>query len=170
MPRPRAARCLPRDRGSSLVAVSLGEGRVSRAILAAVFIAAGILHFLLVDFYAGIVPDWLPAHRLLVMVSGVAEIAGGVGLLLQRTRRAAGWGLLLLLAAVWPANFQMFFAARTEDAPFIEQAILLARLPLQLVIAWWVWRAAGLHLHRAKPRRDVERIDSPPQRHPDTRP
>lgn len=126
-----------------------------RWALAAVFITAGVLHFVIDDFYASIIPDWLPNHRLLVLISGIAEIAGGLGLLLPATRRAAAWGLLLLLAAVWPANFQMFFDALREDASLVRQALLLARLPLQLVIAWWVWIAGDLHLPRANRNRDV---------------
>ena len=129
---------------------------MSRWLLATVFIVSGTLHFVATDFYAGAIPLWLPEPELLVVISGVAEIAGGVGLLVPYTRRAAGWGLLLLLLAVWPANFQMLADARAEDASAMTQLILALRLPLQLAIAWWVWRAAGLHLHRRSRSHDLD--------------
>ena len=110
--------------------------------LAAIFTVAGVLHFVIPGTYARIVPRWLPAARTLVFISGAAEIAGGVGLLLSRSREAAGWGLLVLLLAVLPANVQMLQSARGSGAAAWWQALLWARLPLQLVLMWWVWRAA----------------------------
>ena len=65
---------------------------------------AGALHFLAPDTYERLIPWWLPLHRELVYASGALEIAGGLGLLDERTRRVAGIGLVLLLVAVWPAN------------------------------------------------------------------
>jgi uncharacterized membrane protein len=116
--------------------------RRSRIVLAAIFAFAGTMHFVIPDQYAAIMPPWLPLHRALVYLSGVLEIAGGIGLLVPRTRRAAGIGLVLLLLAVWPANLQMLLDAREADAPAWQQALLLLRLPLQLVLIAWVWRAS----------------------------
>ncbi|MEO6914036.1 MAG: DoxX family protein [Candidatus Baltobacteraceae bacterium] len=108
-------------------------------LLGAFFIAAGALHFLKLPTYARIVPPWLPAHVLLVQMSGVCEILGGIGVLLPRTRRAAGIGLIALLIAVFPAN--LFMA--THSATFADLApapVLWLRLPLQIVaIAWVSW-------------------------------
>jgi uncharacterized membrane protein len=109
-------------------------------LVAAVFVTAGVLHFAAPAPYQRIVPPWLPAPRLLVLLSGVFEVAGGLGVLHPRTRRAAGWGLILLLLAVWPANFQMFFDARASGAPPLAQALLALRLPLQPLLMGWVWR------------------------------
>jgi uncharacterized membrane protein len=111
-------------------------------MLVVIFAVAGVLHFALTDTYARIVPRWLPAARTLVYVSGVAEIAGAVGLMLPQLREAAGWGLIALLVAVLPANVQMLQSARGSGAAAWWQALLWARLPLQLVLIWWVWRAA----------------------------
>lgn len=116
--------------------------RTSRIVLAVLFVAAGVLHFVVPDAYARIVPPYLPAPLLLVYLSGVAEIAGGVGLLVERTRRAAGVGLVLLLLAVWPANLQMALDARAGDSSALAQTLLWARMPLQLaMIAWVLWAA-----------------------------
>ena len=89
------------------------------------------------------VPRWLPAPLLLVQVSGVCELAGAAGLLWPPTRRAAGWGLLALLVAVFPANVEMLRAAHGHGAPGWQQAVLWLRLPLQPLLGWWVWTAAA---------------------------
>jgi uncharacterized membrane protein len=108
--------------------------------LAAVFfIVAGTFHFLKPEMYLQIMPPYFPAPRLLVAVSGAAEIAGGIGLLLRPWRRAAGWGLIALLLAVFPANIYMVqHSGQFHFAPWV----LWARLPLQAVFMAWVWFAA----------------------------
>jgi uncharacterized membrane protein len=111
--------------------------------LAAFWITAGTLHFVRPRMYEAIVPDYLPAQRELVYASGVAELAGGLGLLHARTRRVAGWWLLATLVAVYPANIDM--ALHPERFRDIPEPLLWARLPLQFAAAWWVWRVA---LHR----------------------
>lgn len=83
-------------------------------------------------------PPLLPAPRLLVAISGAAEIAGGLGLLLPRLRKAAAWGLVLLLLAVFPAN--LYMAIAHQRFPNFPAWTLWARLPLQLPIIWWAWR------------------------------
>ena len=118
------------------------SARTSRLLLAAIFVFAGVMHFVIPASYVGIMPPWLPWHRELVYLSGVAEIAGGIGLLIDRTRRAAGMGLVLLLVAVWPANVQMLLDARAAGASPGHLAALWLRLPLQLALIWWVWRAS----------------------------
>ncbi len=103
---------------------------------------AGVLHFLAPGAYERIMPPYLPLHRELVYLSGAAEILGGLGLLPKRTRRAAGIGLVLLLIAVWPANVQMLIDAWASREPRWWLALLWARLPLQVVLIAWVWRAS----------------------------
>ena len=113
--------------------------RSTRA-LACFFLAAGANHFVMASAYERIVPPRLGARRRsLVQISGVAELAGGVGVLLPRTRRAAGLGLIALLAAVFPAN--LYMAREPERFRRIPRWALLARLPLQPLMMWWAWRA-----------------------------
>lgn len=114
---------------------------VSIALLAALFATTGTLHFLRAQFFTSIVPPWLPAHALLVAISGVCEIAGGIGLLVPHTRRYAGIGLIALLLAVFPANLQMALHPELYVATASRDA-LLWRLPLQAVLIAWVWFAA----------------------------
>jgi uncharacterized membrane protein len=101
------------------------------------FVFAGIMHFVVPRTYESIMPRSLPAQRALVYASGVAEIAGGVGVLHPRTRRAASLWSVATLVAVFPANVHM--ALNPERYPAVPggRAALLARLPLQaLAIAW----------------------------------
>lgn len=113
---------------------------ILRLALAALFVGAGILHFLETALYAEIVPGFLPAPRLLVYASGAAEVAGGIGLLVPRVRRWAAIGLILLLVAVFPANVAM--ALDPASSPVDLPAWLLwARLPLQPLLMWLVWRS-----------------------------
>jgi uncharacterized membrane protein len=110
-----------------------------RGFASLLFITTGILHFVHPQFYRRIVPPVFPSPEALVAISGVCEIAGGVGLLVPRLRRSAGWGLIALLIAVFPANIYMVVdPRRSADATFPMWALWL-RLPLQGVLVAWVW-------------------------------
>lgn len=111
----------------------------SQRLLSVAFITTGLLHFLRPEYYEQIMPGYLPAHRELVLVSGAAEIAGGLGVALHQTRRAAGVWLVALLILVFPANINM--AVHSERFASIAPALLWARLPLQGLMIWWVLRA-----------------------------
>jgi uncharacterized membrane protein len=115
------------------------ERRGSRRALAAFFIGAGVNHFVIPGTYERIVPPGLGDPAMLVRVSGVAEIAGGVGALVPRTRSLAGFGLIALLAAVFPAN--VYMALNPAKFAKIPAWTLYARLPLQPLMMWWAWRA-----------------------------
>lgn len=114
-----------------------------RRLAGPVFVVAGALHFVIPDTYERIVPRYLPARRQLVYASGVAEIAGGVGLMRRETRAWAGWWLIATLVAVLPANVEMaLHPARYGASTRVRRLALLARLPLQLVFVAWVRAAA----------------------------
>ncbi|TWU46638.1 DoxX family protein [Rubripirellula reticaptiva] len=114
--------------------------RISIVLLAIFFIAAGTIHFASPGVYLKIMPDYMPWPMALVYLSGLFEVLGGVGLADQRLRRAAGWGLIALLVAVFPANVNMLMNA--DQFPAIPLWALVARLPLQGVLIAWVWWAA----------------------------
>jgi uncharacterized membrane protein len=117
-----------------------GSGRGSRGLLAAFFIAAGVNHFVSRRAYEAIVPPSLAnSARQVVDVSGVAEIVGGVGVLLPRTRRLSGAWLIALLAAVFPAN--VYMAREPERFKRIPRWALYGRLTLQPMMMLWAWRA-----------------------------
>jgi len=111
-------------------------------LLATLFAVAGVGHFVMPTPFERIVPNWIPQPRLMVYLSGVAELAGAIGLLVPSLRKAAGWGLLVLLVAVYPANINMLQLARAENASAWYQAALWIRLPLQPLLVWLVWGAA----------------------------
>ncbi len=113
---------------------------VSRKLLAGFFVASGVNHFVSPRFYRAIVPPSLQHDaKRLVEVSGVAEVLGGVGVLLPRTRRLAGVSLIALLLAVFPAN--LYMASAPERFKRVPRWALYARLPLQPLMIWWAWRA-----------------------------
>ena len=121
---------------------------LSRRLLAGFFTLAGVLHFVRTREYEAIMPPQLPMHREAVLVSGVAEIAGGLAVLHSRTRPLARWWLLALLAAVFPANVYMALQPRQVSergvaADRIPRWLLWARLPLQPLAMSWVWRATA---------------------------
>lgn len=119
-------------------AADAGNTRARRGA-AGFWIVAGVAHFLIPRQYESIVPPPLERwRREVVVVSGAAEIAGGVAVVLPRTRRAARWWLLATLAAVYPANIHM--CLHSERFPQIPVALLWARLPVQGLFAWLTWR------------------------------
>ncbi|MBA3318444.1 MAG: DoxX family protein [Gemmatimonadales bacterium] len=112
----------------------------ARTGLALFFTAAGAMHFVAPAYYRQIVPSYLPAPDALVAASGVAEILGGMGLLVARVRPAAGVWLMALLVAIFPANVEMLRLFRARGVPPVAELLLWLRLPLQGVLIWWVWR------------------------------
>lgn len=110
---------------------------ISRWLLAAGFILAGLNHFLNTPFYVAIMPPYLPWHRELVWISGVIEVALGALLFFKRWKQTAGWGLIALLLAVFPANLHM--ALHPELFPQFNPTLLWARLPLQGVLIAWAY-------------------------------
>lgn len=118
--------------------------RIARWVMVLFMVASGIGHFAITDAYASMIPAGWPAPRLLVWVSGVAELAGGIGLVTPwpRLRRAASWGIVALLVAVFPANVNMAVSHISPPGLHASSAALWARLPFQaLFVAWAVWLA-----------------------------
>lgn len=112
---------------------------VFRFALALLFVVAGAAHFLAPKNYLAIMPPAIPWPRAMVALSGLAEIAGGVGICLPRTRRAAGWGLIALLVAVFPANVYAISTGMKISGYTVPAWMLWARLPFQFVFIYWVY-------------------------------
>ena len=110
---------------------------VGRSMFSGLFVVAGVGHFLNPEMFVKIVPPYLPAPKLLVLISGVVEIVLGVLLLVPRVSRLAAWGIIALLVAVFPANVYMFQHAESFEIP---RWALLARLPLQALLIYWAYR------------------------------
>ena len=107
-------------------------------VMAIGYTILGINHFINPGFYEPIMPPYIPAHLMMIYISGIAEILCGVFLLPKATRRIAAWGLVLLLVAIFPANIQMAINDAKRNDP--DLWIALVRLPLQLPLIWAAWR------------------------------
>lgn len=118
----------------------------SQKLLAAFFTFAGMMHFLRPRAYEAVMPPYVPRHREAVLVSGAAEIVGGLAVVPRATRGFARWWLTGLLIAVFPANLHMALnadevAKRGVPTDRIPAWLLWSRLPLQPLIIWWAWRS-----------------------------
>ncbi len=114
--------------------------KISLYCMTALYVLAGINHFVNPDFYKKIMPPWLPWHYSLIFISGVAEIVLGLLLLPVQTRKLAAWSIIILLIAVFPANVQMMLNYQQEKNPDLWIAIV--RLPLQIVLIMWACQFA----------------------------
>ena len=117
-------------------------GRPSARALAVTFTFAGSMHFIRPDAYQAIMPPYVPAHREMVVISGIGEIVGGVSALFPRLHLFTRWWLIVLLIAVFPAN--VHWAVNPDDVkglPDVPQWLLWLRLPVQLLFIAWVVRA-----------------------------
>ena len=102
----------------------------SAKVMAAIFAGSGTVHLIKPEFYEGIMPTWVPAHREVILGSGVLELLLAAGLLTPATRKVAGWGSVALLVGVFPANIKMAVdAVGGDNLPLTLGAF--ARLPLQ---------------------------------------
>ena len=105
--------------------------------LSAFFINVGIDHFINPEFYISIMPPAFPLHAEAVYISGFFEVVGGIGVLIPRFRKIAGWGLLALLVTVYPANIYM--ALTPEAFPDAPLSLLYLRLLFQFVFFYWAY-------------------------------
>ena len=109
--------------------------------LAAILGVSGVIHLGKPEVYEPIMPAMVPAHREVILGSGVAELVCAAGLLVPRLRQPAGWASAALLLAVYPANFKMAAdAARTSNTRF--KAIAWGRLPFQIPMVRTALKAA----------------------------
>ncbi len=122
----------------------------NRYLIGALFVGAGINHFVMPRLYESIIPDYLPRPRLLVLLSGIAEVIGGLLALFPQTQRLARGSLTALLIAVFPANLHM--AVHAARYPQIPAWLFWARLPLQGALIGWVWWATGKDGHTDRTR------------------
>ena len=116
------------------------KGRIAASIM---FFLTGITHFTNAQAFLEITPDFIPATKEMIYISGIFEMLGAIGLLIPRFQKFSAWGLILLLIAVFPANINAAVNdIRTEVAFGIGSWYLWVRLLFQPVFIWWVWRSA----------------------------
>lgn len=110
---------------------------VARVLLAAAYAGAGVLHLMSPEPFLSITPGWVPWPEQVIRWTGVAEIAGAVGLFIPRFRKAAGVGLALYAVCVFPANVNHALMAWEGGTWAATQSYHVPRLLFQPVIVWW---------------------------------
>lgn len=133
--------------------------RIALAFVLLFFLVGGVAHFTETELEMRILPPWVPWPRFTILIFGVFELLGAAGLLLQRTRRMAGWGLFLLTIVVTPANIYML--THHELFPKIPEWVLVLRLPLQLVLLWLIWWSTHAAARGGNPLRLQTRSHNP---------
>jgi uncharacterized membrane protein len=113
----------------------------SRLALSLLFVWGGVMHFRAPQIYLPFMPPYLPFPLELIYVSGIAEIAGGIGIWPRQTRKWAGIGLIALLIAVFPANIDMALEGTENVGILLPRWLWWVRLPFQPLLIWWVWAA-----------------------------
>ena len=114
--------------------------RVLLWVMAAFYVLAGINHFVQPSVYLPMMPPYLPWHLALVYLSGVAEVGLGIAVMIPAWRKAAAWGLILMLIAIFPANLHIAM----HDVPLFGNTEGFGiwnwvRLPFQAVLIAWAW-------------------------------
>ncbi|KAA9018889.1 DoxX family protein [Sphingobium limneticum] len=117
---------------------------IARLVLAAAYLVAGIAHLTRPAGFLAITPHWVPAPELVVALTGVAELAGAIGLIIPRLRGAAGIGLALYALCVWPANINHALNDIPLGGTHLSWWYHGPRLALQPVIIWWALWASGV--------------------------
>ncbi|MEO6025462.1 MAG: DoxX family protein [Candidatus Binatia bacterium] len=114
--------------------------RILLVVMAVFYVLAGVNHFANPDVYLPMMPPYLPWHRALILISGVAEVGLGLAILIPSLRSIAAWGLILMLVAIFPANLHIAL----NNVPLFGNTEGFgvwnwARLPFQAVLIAWAW-------------------------------
>ncbi len=111
--------------------------RIGALVVAALFVASGVLHLVNPSAFLWLMPPWLPLKTELIVISGVMELAAAIGLIFKL--RWAPLLTVLTLLAVWPANWWFAIDSLTSNPEIALIAWL--RLPLQLPLLYWAYKA-----------------------------
>jgi uncharacterized membrane protein len=103
----------------------------SSKFLVGAFVASGAIHLAKPAVYEPLMPAWVPAHREVILASGVAELVCALGMVVPRTRRVSGWASAALLLGVWPGNLQMALDSNRSKSTAFKVAAW-GRMPLQV--------------------------------------
>ncbi|TYB70482.1 hypothetical protein ES677_11180 [Bizionia gelidisalsuginis] len=106
-------------------------------LMAAVYIFAGIMHFIKPKAYLRIMPRYIPKPKLMVRLSGIAEILLGVGLCIPALKKLSIYGIMAMLALFLLVHFYMLSGEKASAG--IPKWILILRLPLQFGLMYWAY-------------------------------
>ena len=110
---------------------------LGKYLMAAIYILAGIMHFVKPKVYLKIMPPALPFHKGLVYLSGLCEMVFGAMLLFDSTQSIGAWGLIATLIGVYPANIYMLSSYKGKRKWY--RIALWIRLPIQFLLIYWAW-------------------------------
>lgn len=124
-----------------------------RVLLAAAYLLAGALHVLKPAPFLGITPAWVPYAPQVILITGLCEVAGAIGLFVPRLRWWAGMGLAAYAVCVYPANVKHALDYLTHGTGGLSLWYHIPRLAFQPVIVWWALFAGTVIDWPFKPRR-----------------
>ncbi len=111
---------------------------ISLYFMAMLYLAAGVNHFANTKMYMRIMPQYLPFHKPVVLISGVLEVLLAILLVIPALSTYAAWGIIALLIAVFPANVHHLTSSKKVKG--IGKVVLILRLPLQAVLIYWAYQ------------------------------
>lgn len=106
-------------------------------LMAVIYIFAGTMHFIKPKAYLRIMPRYLPNHKLLVQLSGIAEIMLGIGLCFPLLKDLSIYGIILMLLFFLMVHVYMLTGEKASAG--IPKWILLLRIPMQFGLMYWAY-------------------------------
>ncbi len=106
-------------------------------VMATIYVLAGTMHFIKPKMYMRIMPRYLPNHKALVYLSGVAEILLGIGLCISALKVISIYGIIAMLIVFLLVHFHMLSGEKASVG--IPKWILILRIPLQFGLMYWAW-------------------------------
>lgn len=131
-----------------LFSMKFGKSDAGALGAALLFLMTGAGHFALTKKMIGMLPEWLPMRDVIVLATGVLELALAAGLLIRKTRWHAGWAALAFLVAVFPANIYASLTYSSMGGSSMGPLYLLIRAPVQLAFMYWIYQFC---IQRARP-------------------
>lgn len=106
-------------------------------LMGIIFILTGLNHFRVPKIYERIIPPYIPSHKNMVMLSGVAEVFLGILLLIPSMQSFAAWAIILMMLLFLPVHIFMLQDKRAGSG--LPKWLLILRIPLQFAIIYWAW-------------------------------
>lgn len=106
-------------------------------VMAAIYVVAGLLHFIMPKMYMRILPGYLPGHKFLVALSGVMEIVLGIAICFSETKDLAIYSVIAMLTFFLPVHFHMLFNKKASMG--LSKWMLVSRIPLQFALMFWAY-------------------------------
>lgn len=106
-------------------------------VMSSIYILAGLMHFVKPKMYMRIMPSYIPYHKTMVYLSGIAEILLGIGLCIPVLKIISIYGIIAMLLVFLLVHIYMLSGEKASAG--IPKWILILRIPLQFVLMYWAW-------------------------------